>query len=772
MALIQKAFSDIITFSRSSNATRVGPTGVLEYAPHNLVTYSQQFDNAAWTKTSCTATANSSAAPDGTVTADNITTSAATSSVSNSVAITANTQTYIQSLYVKFVSGYANFRLRVALVGGTAQAVYLSFNAQTGVFVASDGAYTITSVGNGWYRISITIANNGTNTTFAYQVYPTDDVSSTNEMALWGAQLAVGPYALDYVPTTSAAVYGPRFDYDGSGVTIVEPVSRNLLTYSEDFGNAAWNKNNATVSTNTTISPDGQTTADTLTEDTSVSEHFTNQQTSKTATNIQYTFSAYVKRGTSGTRNVSVAITDGTTGGYEAVFDPDDGAILIAARGIATTTGWTAGAATATNAGNGWWRFAFTVTTNTSTRADGILYLVDGTTNSYTGNGSSNLFVWGAQLEVGSTATAYMVSGASNGFRAVPVVSGSATPKGLLVEEQRQNLVTYSEQFDNAAWGKTNCSVTANAVAAPDGTVTADKITETATSAPHQFNPSPVVALNTVYTLSIYAKAAERNWVILNIFTGTDSCWTWFNVSTGVVGTVGAGASAAIQSVGNGWFRCSISILTASSGTPNVAYWIADADGSINYTGVAGYGIYAWGAQLEANASFSTSYIPTLASAVTRSADVASVNTLSPWHNSVEGTLYAEGNFIAPTSSSSKGIATLVDNSAGNDSISIFGISSSNVKQEVLVGSASQASFTLGYSSNIKAATAYKANDTNAAVNGTTGTTDTSCTVPTVAKLQLGGIYNGTSFQLNGWLRRVAFYPRRLQNAELAALTA
>jgi hypothetical protein len=171
-------------------------------------------------------------------------------------------------------------------------------------------------------------------------------------------------------------------------------------------------------------------------------------------------------------------------------------------------------------------------------------------------------------------------------------------------------------------------------------------------------------------------------------------------------------------------------------------------------------------------AAFASSYIPTLASSVTRSADVASVNTLSPWFNSVEGTLYAEGSFIAPTSSTSKGIATLTDNSSGNDSVSIFGISSSNVKQEVLVSGASQASFTLGYSSAIKAATAFKLNDTNAAVNGTTGTTDTSATVPTVAKLQIGGIYNGTSFQMNGWLRRVAFYPRRLLDAELAALTA
>ena len=214
MALIQKAFSDIITFSRSSNATRIGPNGLVQYAPHNLILQSQTFDNAAWSKANCTATANAASAPDGTVTADNFVTSSANSSVSQIVAISANTQTYTQSVYVKYVSGSVNFRMRTALTGGTVVATYLTINAQTGAFVAGDSTYTITSVGNGWYRITITVANNGTNTNFVFQLYPTNDVSSTNEMSVWGAQLSVGPYPLDYTPTTSAAVYGPRFDYD------------------------------------------------------------------------------------------------------------------------------------------------------------------------------------------------------------------------------------------------------------------------------------------------------------------------------------------------------------------------------------------------------------------------------------------------------------------------------------------------------------------------------------------------------------------------------
>ena len=72
MGLIQKAFSDIITFSRASNATRIGPTGRVEYAPHNLLTYSEQFDNAAWITARASVVANAVAAPNGTVTADKL----------------------------------------------------------------------------------------------------------------------------------------------------------------------------------------------------------------------------------------------------------------------------------------------------------------------------------------------------------------------------------------------------------------------------------------------------------------------------------------------------------------------------------------------------------------------------------------------------------------------------------------------------------------------------------------------------------------------------
>ena len=565
MGLIQKAFSDIITFSRASNATRIGPTGRVEYAPHNLLTYSEQFDNAAWITARASVVANAVAAPNGTVTADKLvedTTASNNHRIRQDISTSAIPYTF--TVFCKAAErGYVALYNLTTLSGQ----VFDLITGTVGVVVGTaPTSASITSVGNGWYRCSITVTATAATNSWSLYILPSNTSTLTytgdgvSGLYLWGAQLAVGPYPLDYTPTTSAAVYGPRFD-----------------------------------------------------------------------------------------------------------FDP----VTLAA-------------------------------------------------------------------------------------------------KGLLIEESRTNLVTYSEQFNNAAWTKVNATVTANSSTAPDGTLSADLLVPTATSSDdhsgYQLGASSVTG---TYTATCYIKAAGYNYA--ELFDGVGANRLRVNLSDGTYVVVGSPGSVSVSYVGNGWYRCSFT-RAVTSASVYVQVGVSNANGTA-FSGDGTSGILIWGAQLEAG-SFATSLIPTLASTVTRSADVASVNTLSPWHNSVEGTLYAEGNFIAPTSSSSKGIATLVDNSAGNDSISIFGIASSNVKQEVLTGGASQASFTLGYSSNIKAATAYKANDMNAAVNGTTGTTDTSGTVPTVAKLQLGGIYNGTSFQMNGWLRRVAFYPRRLLDAELQALTA
>jgi hypothetical protein len=172
--------------------------------------------------------------------------------------------------------------------------------------------------------------------------------------------------------------------------------------------------------------------------------------------------------------------------------------------------------------------------------------------------------------------------------------------------------------------------------------------------------------------------------------------------------------------------------------------------------------------QLEQGA-FATSVIPTTTAALTRAADVASVNTLSPWYNAAEGTLYSEATFTNTVSFNT--VAALGDGTTSNSMRTIQWNDGTDRIFSIATGGVSQASYLgTGQIGTAKFAGAYKLNDVNASKNGSIGITDTAATIPTVNALWLGA--TGSSlFLLNGYLRRVAYYPRRLSNAELQAIT-
>jgi len=218
----------------------------------------------------------------------------------------------------------------------------------------------------------------------------------------------------------------------------------------------------------------------------------------------------------------------------------------------------------------------------------------------------------------------------------------------LLLEPQRSNLVTYSEQFDNAYWTKSNSSVVSG-FASPDGTANAFKLVEnTSTSAHNVFRNSSTVTLEE-YSFSCFVKTNGRN-VKLDFFGGTNNAI--FNLTTGVViSTNGTGLTAKIETLSNGWYRCSINQLqTSTTIYPNIL--CVDGSNNSTYTGDGTSGVYIYGAQLEAS-SYPTSYIPTLASSVTRLADAASKTGISSLINSTEGVLYIEtkGFIDVPSSS-------------------------------------------------------------------------------------------------------------------------
>lgn len=173
--------------------------------------------------------------------------------------------------------------------------------------------------------------------------------------------------------------------------------------------------------------------------------------------------------------------------------------------------------------------------------------------------------------------------------------------------------------------------------------------------------------------------------------------------------------------------------------------------------------------QLELGA-FATSVIPTTTTALTRSADVASVNTLSPWYNATAGTIYAEAVCVVPTSVSF--VAQFNDLTTSNF---IDGARyQTTLRTLVNTGGVNQSTLIPGTAAGAvnKTALAYAANDIAMSANGAAALTDTSATIPTVTRLWLGDDGSGSPRYLNGYLRRITYYPVRLTNAQLQNLTA
>jgi hypothetical protein len=195
------------------------------------------------------------------------------------------------------------------------------------------------------------------------------------------------------------------------------------------------------------------------------------------------------------------------------------------------------------------------------------------------------------------------------------------TSRGLLLEEARTNLGLRSRELATSPWVTLNATVTANAVAAPDGTTTAEKIEETATTGPHGIYQSCATVAGQAYTQSCYAKAAERNFLVMTEGNNVTSTAV-FNLSTGVVSTVtGNGSpSAAIVALGNGWYRCSLTF-TPIAVFSNLQIRASNVASSAGYAGTAGSGIYAWGGQFELGA-YASSGIHTTTTAAVRSLPV------------------------------------------------------------------------------------------------------------------------------------------------------
>jgi len=565
--------------------------------------------------------------------------------------------------------------------------------------------------------------------------------------------------------------------YDGVTKALAE---QNYLLYSQEFNQGGnWLPVALTVTANTTVAPDGTTTADTLTAQAGSNRHYLNAAGSAVVTvGTTITLSVFARAGTNSFMQI-----------YSENSLADRYANFNLTLGTVTATGASA-TSSITAVGSGWYRCTVTYTTISTANGNMAIDIIpDGTFargGTWTAVGTETVVVWGAQYEQRSTMTAYTPTTTAFVSNYIPVLvtasAGTArfdfnpvteVSLGLLIEEARTNQLLYSADFSNAAWTKAASSITSNTIVAPDGTISGDKLVENATTNFHYVVPALAITVSAgvSITVSVFAKQGERTGV--GIFPYSSAAGARFNLADGTVFGTDAGVTATITAVGNGWYRCSATIVApATLATP----WILTLlSGSTNYTGDGYSGIYIWGAQLEVG-SFSTSYIATTNGSQPRNADSATMTgtNFSSWYSNSQGTLFGQASSSTNTSTSGNPVAVASLGTTTNNRIQIRFVSSVTAFAPRLVASGVSILSTGGgiTTQNVqyKMAVAYQSGNTVA--YGTGALLESNASLFTLADVTSMDIGSGnTSDPLNGRIQKIAYYDVRLPDAQLQALT-
>ena len=474
-----------------------------------------------------------------------------------------------------------------------------------------------------------------------------------------------------------------------------------------------------------------------------------------------YSFSIYAKANTRTKIQLVLAGAPffGGGGNGEASFDLSSATVISAINGATGTI---------QSVGNGWYRC--TISKASTASGSGVLAvrLLDASANaSYTGNGTSSAYYWGAQLNVGSTAKPYFPT---TDRLNVPRLTYENGCPSLLLEKQSTNVNTWSEDLTNAAWNKYYASINSNAITSPDGTQNADKVVESPlpVTAFHYVESTNYISNGTTYTVSCFLKKAEREFAYIGVYT-TQSSQIRVNLTTGaIVGTVGTWIDTKIQNFGNGWYRV-IGTFTASSTTYFFSGPALDAT-TLTYIGDGTSGIHIWGAQIE-QSSYATSYIPTTSTSVTRLADSCSKTSISSLIGQTEGTLFVDIYFNGSGYGTTNDFFLYVGDGANTDAIYIDYYN--NLFRWVVFNGSTLAFYTDFATTNgrHKLALGYKAGQYVAYADGNLILEDTSATAPpTCAMLSLAQNVTGFSY-INKKINSAMLWKTRLTNTELAQLT-
>ncbi len=389
------------TFSRGSDiqATRVNASGLIEKAKVNLLLQSNNF-GTTWTSVNSGSVTSGQTGYDGSSDAWLLTKAATNfSGIRQSVSVSGvHTFSIIAkagSLNYLWVEEYIGASIYFDLVNGT--------TSGSGAISSS-----MTSLGGGWWRcelassVSITIAT-------LYPQAGSSPSATAGNILIQDAALCHGLIAQDYVETTTTAVVEgltadlPRLDYSGGASCpslLLEPSRTNLFEYSEYFGATYWEKTNATITDNATTSPEGVGNASAFTENTSTSTHFIKSDQISASASTYYSASYFVKYNG---RHFQILGSTGSEGGGYVNFDLINGEVGDSDQ----ITG------SIESLGDGWYKCTGTnISQSSATEIRLLPYLCTSPTSSrgesYTGDGTSGVYLFGAQLEAGSYPTSYI----------------------------------------------------------------------------------------------------------------------------------------------------------------------------------------------------------------------------------------------------------------------------------------------------------------------------------------------------------------------------
>jgi hypothetical protein len=544
---------------------------------------------------------------------------------------------------------------------------------------------------------------------------------------------------------------------------LIEKGRENLLLYSEEFDDAYWTKTRSAIVSDSISAPDGTLTADKLNAETDVLDNYVVKSFS-VSSGTSYVLSVFAK-----SSEYQYLVLRASTPSYDQVFNLSTGTL-----GNSNGTG----SATIENYGDGWYRCSIIFTTTTTTLNNLIKVsstdVADGASSTTSGNG---IYIWGAQLEVGSVATEYIQSTSTTGKAGVledlPRIdySEGGCPS-LLLEPQRTNLATYSEDFSNAAWSKTGATISADSTTSPDGTSNADTLTGNGSDLTIRLLQIVTLSAGT-YTLSFFVKKNNHRFasILFSGFSSGDKT-AFYDLDSEITDN----ADATITPYNNGWYLCTLTttisgpdltgtirLYAAGSYTQNAFASTADANGK---------SIYVWGAQLEAG-SYPTSYIPTNSAAVTRNADSCELTGVADLLGDSEGTLYFEGS-VFDADGSGFGI-TLSDGTTNNRVYIGKNSSATPIRAIVNVGGVAQFDNTASNwidNTTIKIALKYAANDFALWVNGVEVLSDLSGSTFSDGVLTRLGFDAPNVAPFFGNAKQLTVFPTALTDTELENLTS